>query len=186
MEIVEFQTPQKWREWLEKNHLHSKGICLKISKVKAPESTISYQEALDEALCFGWIDSQKLPLNEHYWLQKFGPRKAKSIWSKTNIAHVERLIKSKKMSHVGLKSVNQAKQDGRWDQAYDTQSQMIIPDDFLVELQKNESAERFFKTLNRSNLFAIYFKLHSAKKPETRKKRMDEIMAKLSRGEKFH
>ncbi|MFY9159064.1 YdeI/OmpD-associated family protein [Aquirufa ecclesiirivi] len=185
-EIVAFHSTQEWRVWLEKNHLHSPGICLQISKLKAPELTISYKEALDEALCFGWIDSQKFPLNEHYWLQKFSPRKPKSIWSKINIQHIERLTQAGKMMPAGLKTVQAAKDDGRWEQAYAAQSDMVIPEDFLHELKKNKAAELFYQSLNRSNLFAIYFRLQSAKKPETRKKRMEQIIEKLSSGEKFH
>ncbi|CAM4153735.1 bacteriocin-protection protein, YdeI/OmpD-associated family [Cytophagaceae bacterium 50C-KIRBA] len=185
-EILTFHSTQDWREWLEKHHANSPTICLQLSKLKAPEQTISYKEALDEALCFGWIDSQKLPMDDHYWLQKFSQRKPKSIWSKINIQHIERLTQAGKMMPAGLQAVHEAKKDGRWEQAYAAQSEMIIPEDFLVELRKNKPAEFFFQSLNRTNLFAIYFRLQSAKKPETRKKRMEQILEKLANGEKFH
>ncbi|AWL08243.1 hypothetical protein HME7025_00370 [Aquirufa nivalisilvae] len=185
-EIISFKTSQEWREWLELHHASSPSICLKISKIKSPEQTISYQLALNEALCFGWIDGQKLPYNEHFWLQKFSKRKPKSTWSKINIQHIERLTLEGKMMPAGILAVQEAKDDGRWEQAYDAQSQMVIPEDFLMELSKNKSAEQFFQSFNRANLFAIYFRLQSAKKPETRKKRMEKILEMLSKNEKFH
>lgn len=185
-EIISFKTSKEWREWLELHHASSPSIYLKISKIKSPEQTISYQLALNEALCFGWIDGQKLPYNEHFWLQKFSKRKSKSTWSKINIQHIDRLTQEGKMMPAGILAVQEAKDDGRWEQAYDAQSQMVIPDDFLMELSKNKSAEQFFQSLSRANLFAIYFKLQSAKKPETRKKRMEKIIEMLSKNEKFH
>ncbi|MHA8098532.1 YdeI/OmpD-associated family protein [Aquirufa aurantiipilula] len=185
-EIIKFHSSQEWREWLQEHHTNSVGICLQISKSKAPEQTISYKEALDEALCFGWIDSQKFPFDEYYWLQKFSPRKPKSIWSKINIQHIERLTQAGKMMPAGIQVVQEAKVNGQWEQAYAAQSEMVIPEDFLLELKKNKPAELFYQTLNRTNLFAIYFRLQSAKKPETRLKRMEQILEKLAKGEKFH
>ncbi|MEO6165981.1 MAG: YdeI/OmpD-associated family protein, partial [Chitinophagales bacterium] len=148
--------------------------------------TISYAEALDVALCYGWIDGQKKSHDEGAWLQMFCPRKAKSIWSKINTGHVERLINDGRMRPAGLDAVEKAKSDGRWAKAYDSPSKMTIPEDFLKALGKNKKAAAFFVTLNKTNLFSIGFRLQTAKKQETREKRMKEIIEMLAKGEKFH
>ena len=184
--IIAFETDEIFETWLETNHASSTGIWLKIFKKNSGVQTISYAQALDEALCFGWIDGQKKSFDEKAFLQKFCPRRPKSIWSKINIGHVERLSEEKRMRPAGMKAVEQAKEDGRWVQAYDSPSKMTIPDDFLTALSKNKKAELFFKTLNKANLFAIGFRLQTAKKQETRDKRMKDIIDMLSRGEKFH
>lgn len=184
--IIGFETAETFETWLEKNHASSTGIWLKIFKKNSGVQTISYAQALDEALCFGWIDGQKKSFDEKAFLQKFCPRRPKSIWSKINIGHVERLSEAKRMRPAGMKAVDQAKEDGRWAQAYDSPSKMTIPDDFLTALSKNKKAGLFFKTLNKANLFAIGFRLQTAKKQETRDKRMKDIIDMLSRGEKFH
>lgn len=184
--IIEFETAETFETWLEKNHNDSNGLWLKIFKKNSGKTTISYAEALDVALCYGWIDGQKQAHNDQAWLQKFGPRRAKSIWSKINIGHVERLINEGRMRPAGLKAVQKAKEDGSWEKAYDPPSKMTIPEDFLKELSKNKKAEMFFKGLNKTNLFFIGFRLQTAKKQETREKRMKEIIERLSKGEKFH
>ncbi|MCB9343398.1 MAG: YdeI/OmpD-associated family protein [Lewinellaceae bacterium] len=182
---LEFKTAKTFETWLEKNHDNSSGIWLKIFKKDAGIKTVTYAEALDVALCYGWIDGQKKSFDEQAWLQKFSPRTAKSIWSKVNVGHVERLIKEGKMRPAGLKAVESAKEDGRWEKAYDPPSKMTIPDDFLQELSKNKKAEEFFQGLNKTNLFSIGFRLQTAKKQETRDRRMKEIIEKLARGEKL-
>jgi uncharacterized protein YdeI (YjbR/CyaY-like superfamily) len=184
--IIAFKTAEIFETWLETNHDISTGIWLKIYKKDSGEQTITYAQALDEALCFGWIDGQRKSFEEKAFLQKFCPRRPKSIWSKINIGHVERLSEAKRMRPAGMKAVEQAKEDGRWAQAYDSPSKMTIPDDFLAALSKNKKADLFFKTLNKANLFAIGFRLQTAKKQETRDKRMKDIIDMLSRGEKFH
>src|SRR5690606_3727707 len=181
----EFKTAGTFETWLEKNHDSSNGLWIKIFKKDSDKKTISYAEALDAALCYGWIDGQKQTFDEQAWLQRVSPRTAKSIWSKVNIGHVERLINEGKMRPAGLKAVEKAKADGRWEKAYDPPSKMIIPEDFLKELNKNKKAEEFFKSLNKTNLFSIGFRLQTAKKPETREKRMKEIIEKLAKGEKL-
>ncbi len=183
--ILAFKTPATFETWLLKHHDNSDGLWLKIFKKDSGKKTISYAEALDIALCYGWIDGQKQTFDEQAWLQKFCQRREKSIWSKINIGHVERLIKEGRMKPAGLIAIEKAKADGRWEKAYDSPSKMTIPEDFLKELGKNKNAEAFFKTLNKTNLFAIGFRLQTAKKPETRKKRMKEIIEKLGRGEKL-
>jgi uncharacterized protein YdeI (YjbR/CyaY-like superfamily) len=183
---IEFKTPESFECWLENQAENTVGIWMKIFKKDSGIKTISYAEALDVALCFGWIDGQKKSFDDQAWLQKFTPRRAKSIWSKVNVGHVERLTNEGRMKPAGLKEVEKAKADGRWEKAYDSHSKMTIPDDFLIELRKNKEAEAFFKSLNKTNLFAIGFRLQTAKKQETRDKRMKEVIEKLSKGEKFH
>lgn len=185
LSTIEFKTAKTFETWLEKNHDNSSGLWIKIFKKDSGVKTISYTEALDVALRYGWIDGQKKSFDEQAWLQKFSPRTAKSIWSKVNIGHVERLIKEGKMRPAGLIAVETAKEDGRWEKAYDPPSKMTIPDDFLKELSKNKKAAEFFKGLNKTNLFSIGFRLQTAKKQETREKRMKEIIEKLARGEKL-
>ena len=148
--------------------------------------TITYAEALDVALCYGWIDGQKKPYDTKSWLQKFTPRRPKSIWSKRNREHIARLEKSGKMRAAGGKQVAAAKADGRWEQAYDSQSNMVVPADFLKELAKNKKAETFFKLLNKTNTYAIVWRIQTAKKIETRDKRMKAILEMLKKEEKFH
>lgn len=182
---IEFRTSEAFETWLVKNHNNSTGLWLKFFKKDSGIKTISYAEALDVALCYGWIDGQKKAYDEQAYLQKFCPRREKSIWSKINIGHVERLINEGRMRAGGLKAVEKAKADGSWDKAYDSPSKMTIPEDFLKELSKNKKAEEFFQTLNKTNLFSIGFRLQTAKKQETREKRLKEIIEKLTRGEKF-
>ncbi len=184
--IIAFQSAKEWRAWLTKNAQNSKGIWLKIFKMNSTEKTITYSEALDEALCFGWIDGQKNSFDQQVWLQKFCPRSPKSIWSKVNIEHIERLTKLGKMEPAGLLAVEAAKEDGRWEMAYDSSSKMSVPDDFIKELSKDKKAHEFFKTLNKANLYSIAFRLQTAKKPETRQKRVEVILDMLSKGQKFH
>ncbi len=182
----EFSTARAWQSWLAKQHKKSAGVWLFIAKKNAERSTVTYAEALDVALCYGWIDGQKKPFDEQCWLQKFGPRKQNSIWSKKNIEHTERLIKGGKMKAAGLKAIEVAKENGNWQRAYDAQSKMIIPEEFLKELHKNKKATEFYETLNRTNMFSIAFRLQTAKKEETRQKRMEQIISMLERNEKFH
>lgn len=183
---IEFKTAKTFETWLAKNHENSNGLWLKIFKKDSGIKTINYAEALDIALCYGWIDGQKQTYDEQAWLQKFCPRRAKSIWSKINTGHVERLIKEGRMRPAGLKAIEAAKADGRWEKAYDSPGKMTMPEDFLRELSKNKKAETFFKSLNKTNLFTIGFRLQTAKKQETREKSMKEIMEMLAKGEKFH
>ena len=148
--------------------------------------SVSYAEALDSALCYGWIDAQKDKFDAESWLQRFCPRRPKSQWSKRNIVHVERLRKAKRMKVAGLAEVAAAKADGRWAAAYDPPSQHEVPADFLAALAKDKKALAFLAGLNRANTYAIAYRLQTAKKPETRVKRFDQILGMLKRGEKFH
>jgi uncharacterized protein YdeI (YjbR/CyaY-like superfamily) len=186
LKIMSFASAPELRAWLAKNHSRSEGILLGIYKKDAGTVGVSYAEALDQALCYGWIDGPKLPGDKQFWLQTFTPRRPKSGWSKKNTGHAERLIKSGEMTAAGLKEVEAARSDGRWQAAYDSFSNAAIPDDFLKELARNKKAKAFFATLNKTNLYSIAYRLQTARKPETREKRMQAIIEKLARREKFH
>ncbi len=186
IQIISFNSSKKWEDWLAKNHSVSDGIWLQIFKKDSGKKTISNDEALDSALCYGWIDGQKNKHDERSWIQKFTPRRSKSIWSKRNKEHIARLTKENRMKLAGLKEVDAAKTDGRWDVAYDSPSNMTIPKDFIEALSKNKKAKDFFKTLNRANLYSIAWRLQTAKKPETRAKRMETILSMMAQGKKFH
>jgi hypothetical protein len=164
--ILEFETTETFETWLVENHENLSGLWMKIFKKASKKKTITYAEALDVALCFGWIDGQKKTFDEESWLQKFTPRKEKSIWSKINVGHVERLTNEGRMRPAGLKAIEKAKANGNWEIAYDSPSIMKIPEDFLNEISKNKKAEAFFLTLNKTNLFSIGFRLQTAKKQE--------------------
>ena len=185
-DVIALKSPGAFRDWLSENHAKSPGIWLRIFKKDSEVKTISHAEALDQALCFGWIDGQKKPYDSDSWLQKFTPRRPRSGWSKKNTEHAERLIRSGEMTTSGLTEINAAKADGRWKTAYVSFSNAAAPTDFLKELAKNKKAYAFFKTLTRTNLYSIVYRLQTAKKPETRKKRMETIIRMLERGETFH
>lgn len=184
--IVSFKNADELRLWLEKNHKTSNGMWLRFFKKNSSTPTVKYSEAVEEALCFGWIDSQVQKYDEESYLQKFTPRRSKSIWSKINTARVEQLIEDGRMKPAGLKEVELAKQDGRWEKAYHPPSAAIIPEDFLKELSKNKKAKECFERLNKTNTYAIFWRLSTAKNPETRSKRIEAIISMLSKGETFH
>ena len=181
-----FTSPREFRAWLAKNHGRSEGIWLRLYKKDSGVATLTYAEALDQALCHGWIDGQKQPGDQQSWLQKFTPRRPNSGWSKNNTQHAERLITSGEMTPAGLKEVQAAQSDGRWKAAYDAFGSATVPDDFVKMLAQNKKAKAFFATLNKTNLYSIAYRLQTAKKPETRDKRIQAIIEKLARGEKFH
>lgn len=185
-DVKTFKTQKDFEKWVSKNHAASKGIWLRFFKKASGKKGITYTEALDVALCYGWIDSQVKKYDADSYIQKFSPRGPKSVWSKRNREHVARLIKAKKMQPAGRMHIQAAKKDGRWDQAYDSPANMEIPDDFMKELRKDTKALRFFETLNRTNRYAIGWRLQTAKKPETRAKRMAAILAQLHSEKKFH
>jgi uncharacterized protein YdeI (YjbR/CyaY-like superfamily) len=186
LEVKTFLTVDEWQEWLAKHHADSDGVWIRLFKKNSPTQGITYAEALDEALCFGWIDSQVKKFDNISYIQKFSPRKSKSMWSKLNTQHIERLILEKRMKPAGLARVEEAKKDDRWATAYHPPSTMEIPKDFLKELSKNKKAEDFFKTLNKTNTYAIAWKIQTAKKPEIRKKWIEAIITMLSNKQTFH
>ncbi|REL24029.1 bacteriocin-protection protein, YdeI/OmpD-associated family [Rhodohalobacter sp. SW132] len=181
-----FRNPEEFEDWLFEHHQKTEGIWLKIYKKAADKKGITRIEALDEALCYGWIDGQAKKLDEESYLQKFTPRRSGSLWSKRNTEHIDRLINLGKMKPAGVREVEEAKADGRWEKAYDPPSEMTVPKDFLEELSKHPKAKEFFKSLNKTNTYAITWRLQTAKKPETRQRRMKKILKMLSDGKKFH
>lgn len=184
--IVFFKEPAEWEAWLEKNHSASNGVWLKFYKKISGLQSVKYDEALDVALCYGWIDGQLKKFDSDSYVQKFTPRRTKSIWSKRNVEHVTRLEKDGRMRPSGQKAVELAKADGRWKVAYDSPANMGVPEDFLSELAKNKNAFEFFESLTKANKYAIAWRLQTAKRVETRTKRMQTILEMLGRGEKFH
>lgn len=186
MKIISFTSSRDLRAWLAKNHSESDGIWLRIYKKQSGVTTVTYAEALDQALCYGWIDGQKKLHDAQSWLQRFTPRRSRSPWSRKNTEHAERLIASREMAPTGMKQVEAAKADGRWSAAYDAFGKATVPEDFLKELFRHAKALAFFKTLNKTNLYSIVYRLQTAKKPETRERRLRAIIEMLSRGEKFH
>jgi uncharacterized protein YdeI (YjbR/CyaY-like superfamily) len=184
--ILPFSNKKKWAEWLAREHGKSTGVWLKIAKKDTGITSLTYEEALDVALCYGWIDGQKKGFDDQYWLQKFTPRGLKSIWSKINTEKVERLIASGEMKPAGRKAIELAKQDGRWDAAYASQKNISVPEDFRVALDKSKKAKTFFATLNSVNRYAILFRIHNAKKPETRARKIQQFIEMLERKEKIH
>ena len=184
--IMVFSDSAQWEKWLEKNGEISDGIWLRLGNKNSDLKIVSYVEAVDVALCFGWIDSLVHKYDASSHIQKFTPRRKRSIWSKINRGKIERLISEGKMRPAGLAQVAAAKADGRWAAAYDAPSTSTIPDQFMVELAKNKKAKEFFATLSKSNLYGIAWRLQTAKKPETRINRTKVIIAVLARGEKFH
>lgn len=183
---LSFASASEWEQWLGANHAGSDGIWLRIYNKESGEKTVTYAEALDVALCYGWIDGQKKKLDGDSWIQKFTPRRARSIWSKRNIEHIERLTSENRMKPAGLKAYEAAKHDGRLAAAYDAPSGATTPEDFLQLLEQNIAAKSFFDSLNKANKYAITWRLQTAKKPETRARRMSTILEMLARGEKFH
>lgn len=181
-----FESKKKWADWLAKQHDKSAGVWLKLAKKGAGVPSVTYDEAVEVALCYGWIDGQGKRFDDQYWLQKFTPRRPKSIWSKINTEKVEKLIASGEMKPAGLKAIESAKQDGRWDAAYESQKNISVPDDFQAALDKNKKAKAFFATLNSANRYSFLFRIQTAKKAETRTKRISQFVEMLERGEKFH
>jgi len=186
MQPLHFKTYVDFRHWLEKNHTESDGIWLRFFKKDSHEECLTYAEALDQALCYGWIDGQKKSSDKLSWLQKFTPRRPKSGWSKVNTQRVERLVKAGAMTPAGLEAVAAAKADGRWESAYASPRSATPPEDFLQELSKSKKAEAFFKTLNKANVYSIVYRLETARKPETRERRMKTILAMMEQGKAFH
>jgi len=185
-EIIAFPTAKAWRQWLAKNHAGSDGVWLRFFKKDSGAASVTHAEALDAALCHGWIDGQVKKHDEKSWLHKFTPRRPRSIWSKRNRERVEQLTEAGKMKPAGLKQADAAKADGRWDRAYDSPSQMTVPEDFMKMLSRNKKAKTFFESLNKANTYAIAWRLQTTIKPETREKRMTAILAMLADGKKFH
>jgi uncharacterized protein YdeI (YjbR/CyaY-like superfamily) len=181
-----FKTPEDWAAWLNKNQATSPGLWVRIAKKGSGIKSISYAEAVEGALCYGWIDGQKKTYDETSWLQKFTRRGARSIWSEINREKALALIKSGQMKPAGLKAIETAKENGRWDHAYASPKNATMSSDFEAELNKNPEAKAFFETLKGANRYAILFRVQTAKRPETREKRIKEFIRRLEKKEKIY
>ena len=184
--IIPFASRDAWEAWLEKHHETANGLWLKIAKKGSGIETVSYAEALEAALCYGWIDGQKASFDDQYWLQRFTPRKPRSKWSKVNRQKATELIEKGEMKPAGLREVERAKADGRWDAAYDAQSTATVPDDLRQELEKNHRAREVFTTLDSRNRYAILYQIQDAKRPETRARRIEKYVAMLAQRQKIY
>lgn len=183
---LSFPSQKAWERWLKANHQKSPGIWLQIAKKSSGIASVTYAEAIEIALCYGWIDGQKQSHSEEIWQQKFTPRAKKSIWSTINREKALALIASGKMQPAGMAEIDRAKEDGRWDRAYESPKNIQIPPDLQSALNKNPKAKAFFAELNGRNRYAILWRVHTAKKPETRAKRIELFIGMLERGEKLH
>jgi uncharacterized protein YdeI (YjbR/CyaY-like superfamily) len=181
--VIPFAQQRDWATWLDDNHASASGIWIQLAKKGSGIQSITYAEAVDVALCYGWIDGQSKRYDESSWLQKFTPRGAKSVWSKVNREKALALIESGQMQPAGLAAVERARQDGRWEAAYDSPSTASVPDDLQAELDRNPAAQAFFATLNSRNRYAILYRIQTAKKAETRAKRIQEFIGMLERQE---
>jgi uncharacterized protein YdeI (YjbR/CyaY-like superfamily) len=186
LEIVLFAEAEEMEEWLEANAADSPGLWLKIAKKGAPEPSVTYAEALELALCFGWIDSQKRGLDETHFLQRFTPRRPRGRWSKINREKCEALAERGRLRPAGVAEIEAAKEDGRWEAAYEGQRTAKVPADLQLELDANPVAAATFAALDSANRYAITYRLAEAKKPETRERRLRKFLAMLERGEKIH
>lgn len=184
--VMCFESADAWDAWLTAHHAESPGLWLKIAKKGSAGRSISYEEALTVALCHGWIDGRKDRFDADYWLQRFTPRTAGSKWSKINTERAAELIASGRMTPAGLREVERAKADGRWEQAYEPQSRVTVPEDLARALERNERAREFFATLDSANRYAVLYRVAQAKRPETRARRIATFVAMLSEHRKIH
>lgn len=183
---LRLRSARSFETWLRKNHATSEGAWLEIAKPGAPQATVSYAEAVEIALCYGWIDGQKKALDATHWLQRFTPRRARSMWSKVNRAKAEALIASGRMQPAGQAEIDRAKADGRWDAAYDGARTAAVPADLQAALDARPGAAAFLSALDAANRYAVLWRVQTAKKPETRARRIEMLVAMLARGEKIH
>jgi uncharacterized protein YdeI (YjbR/CyaY-like superfamily) len=184
--ILPFANQRAFETWLSKNHARARGVWIKMAKAKSGIRSINYAHALEVALCWGWIDGQSRRVDDEWFLQRFTPRAARSMWSKINCARAEALIASGKMKAAGLAEVERAKNDGRWERAYDSWSGAQVPDDLAAALSRNKRASAFFAGLDSRNRYAILHRIQTVKKAETRAGRIAEFVRMLARGEKLH
>jgi len=184
--VLAFKSQQAWETWLASQPSDSTGLWLKLARKSSGIASVSRQEAIDAALCHGWIDGQLDAFDDVFWLIRFTPRQAASKWSEKNRTRALELVKSERMRPAGLKEIERAKKDGRWDAAYAPQSTAEVPDDLRAALAKNKKAARFFETLDGANRFSILYRVNDAKKPETRMARIAKFVAMLAEGETIH
>jgi uncharacterized protein YdeI (YjbR/CyaY-like superfamily) len=184
--VLSFESQDEFSSWLDKNSETFSPIWLRIYKKNSGKDSLNYAQALEVALCYGWIDSQKQSYDEISWLQRFGKRNPKSIWSKTNRAAAEKLIEDGRMREGGFKAIEFAKQHGKWATAYDSQANIEVPEDFRIELDKNIKAAEIFVGLNKINRYSVLFRIQTATSPELRKKKIAQLIKMLERNERFH
>ncbi|MDM8355882.1 YdeI/OmpD-associated family protein [Pandoraea communis] len=178
-----FLDQSEWENWLTENGETSAGVWLRLAKKGAERATVTYQQAVESALCHGWIDGKKQTESDEYWLQRFTRRSAKSLWSSLNKDRAEALIVAGRMLPSGMREIERAKADGRWEAAYTSPSNSVVPEDLRAALLANPKAEAFFATLKGQNRYAILFRIQNAKKPATRARKIEEFVSMLSRGE---
>jgi uncharacterized protein YdeI (YjbR/CyaY-like superfamily) len=181
-----FKSQKDWEAWLERNQAQSSGVWVKIAKKGSEIPSVTYMEAVDVALCYGWIDGQAKSVDASFYVQRFTPRTATSRWSKINCGKVEEFIAQGRMRPSGLRQVEAAKADGRWKRAYAGQRTIGVPDDLQKILDKNPKARNFFATLDSKNRYAVLYRIQDAKKPETRARRIEKFVAMLNEGKKIH
>ena len=181
-----FAKAADFERWLRRHHAKASCVWVKYAKKKSKIPSIDWNEAVDVALCYGWIDGQAKALDETYAIQRFTPRGRRSRWSKRNRDRVARLTKAGRMQPAGVAEVERAKADGRWDAAYDSPAQAKVPDDLAAALARAAAAKQFFDSLSSTNRYAILYRLQEAKKPETRARRLDKLVAMLKNREKLH
>jgi uncharacterized protein YdeI (YjbR/CyaY-like superfamily) len=181
-----FKNAKAFETWLKKHHAASDGLWLQIARKGADEPSVTYLEAVEIALCWGWIDGQKKGLDDQHFLQRFTPRRAKSIWSKINVAKIASLIEAGRMQPAGQAQIDAAQADGRWEGAYDGARTATMPDDLQAALDANIEAKKFFATVNASNRYAVLWRVQTAVKPETRARRIEQLAEMLARGEVVH
>lgn len=184
--ILPFESEQAWEAWLEREHEHAPGVWLQIAKKDSGVATVTYAQALQVALCFGWIDGQKRAFDATWFLQRFTPRKRNSRWSKINVEHAERLIAAGRMRAAGLAQVEAARADGRWERAYLGQRDATVPADLQAALDANAKASAFFATLSGANRYAFLYRVQDARRPATRARRIERFVSMLARGETLH
>ncbi len=183
---LSFDTAESWENWLTDRHDSAAGVWLVLAKAGAPQATVSYSDALDVALCFGWIDGRKRTVDASYWLQSFTPRRPRSRWSRINTERADALITAGRMRPAGLREVEAAHADGRWASAYEGAKSATVPDDLAAALAANPAAAAFFATVNSANRFAILYRVQEAKRPATRAARIEKFVSMLARGETIH
>jgi uncharacterized protein YdeI (YjbR/CyaY-like superfamily) len=184
--VLAFESPAAWEEWLAREHASQNGVWVKIAKKATGIATVTHAEALDVALCYGWIDGQRKAFDDQWFVQRFTPRRARSNWSKVNREKVARLVAEGRMQPGGLREVERAKADGRWDAAYDPPSTATVPPDLQQALDANPAAAATFAGLNSQNRFAILYRVHDAKRPETRARRIETFVAMLAAGDTLY
>jgi uncharacterized protein YdeI (YjbR/CyaY-like superfamily) len=184
--LLDFATQAELEAWMEEHHDESDGIWIRFAKKGSGAASVTYAEAVEVSLCFGWIDGQAKRIDDTHYRQRFTPRRERSPWSKINVAKATALIESGAMRPAGLAEVERAKADGRWDAAYEPPSKMTVPDDLQAELDKDPDAAAFFASLNSTNRYAILYRLQDAKRPETRARRLEKFVGMLRRRETLH